>query len=150
MEPLSITASALTIASRVIPAAIHIHGVWTQYQEAPQTILDLVEELQLLRTCLVQLENVLRRDGVSITLDLEDVFAIAVRGCRATLLCLEQEFDTLRGQDDWWTRIVVLWRDNNIARLLAQLARKKSSIMLLMQCLNLYVALVIITHTHTC
>lgn len=137
MDPLSITASVVTIVTRVIPAAVQVYGVWTHYSDAPQSVTDIVEELQIIRASLCQLQNILEREDTKITLDLDHVFAIAVNGCKVTLLCIEEEYKNVVGREDWWGMIKVLWKDATMARLLEQLARKKTSIALLMQCLNL-------------
>jgi hypothetical protein len=140
MEPLSITASVVTIATRVIPAAVQVYNVWTDYSEAPQSVADIIEELQIIKTSLHQLQKILGREDAKVTLDLEDgdVFALAVNGCKATLLCIEEEYKNVVGCGDWFSRIKVLWKDGTMTRLVEQLARRKTSIVLLMQCLNLY------------
>jgi len=137
MDAFSIMTGVLTITTRCITVAIQIHSAWNHYRDAPQTVADLVDEIQIVHASLTQLQHVLRLEGFSITSDLEDVFGIAVKGCKATLLCLEEEFRTLQGRSDWRARIKVLWEDDTMTRLLEQLGRKKTSIMLLMQCLHL-------------
>jgi hypothetical protein len=136
-DPVSITAGALTITTRCVTAGVQIYSAWHRYRDAPQTIGDLVEEIQIVQGSLAQLKRLLSREGFAITSDLEDVFGIAVKGCKATLLCLEEEFRTLQGRSDWRARLKVLWKDDIMTSLLQQLARKKSSMMLLMQGLQL-------------
>jgi hypothetical protein len=136
MDPLSITAAVVTIVTRVIPAAVQVYDVWNHYSEAPESVADILEELHIIRASLQQLQNILQREGTRVTAELQDVFAIAVNGCKATVLCIEEEYRPLVG-DDQWSRIKVLWKEDTMKRLLEQLARKKTSIALLMQCLSL-------------
>lgn len=137
MDPLFVTGSVVAVTTRCISFANEIFTAWNHYREVPQSIVDLGDEIQIVHASLLQLQRVLRREKTPITADLEDVFGIAVRGCHATLICLEEEFRAMQGRTDWRSRIEVLWKDDIMTRFLGQLERKKSSIMLLMQCFDL-------------
>ncbi|KAF5684297.1 hypothetical protein FDENT_6802 [Fusarium denticulatum] len=68
---------------------------------------------------------------------IEEAFSIAAQGCRATLACIEQEFELLFNRSDWKARFLVLWKQDDMEKLLGRLDRKRDSILLLLQLLSL-------------
>ena len=138
MDPLSITAAVITLTTRCTATAFELHRAFNHYDNAPQTIAALEEETELLKASLNQVQKALQKHSeASRTADLEDIFTIAVKGSRATLLCLEEEFENLKERSDWRARIITLWKEDTMKELLEQLQRKKISIILLIQCLHM-------------
>lgn len=133
------TTAVITLTTSCTTTAIGLYHAFKKYQDAPNTIADLVEETQVLGSSLAGVEKALYKDSSAvIRAGLEDVFMIAVKGCRATLLCLEEEFARLKERSDWRMRIATLWKEDTMKQLLDQLGRKKTSITLLVQCLHMY------------
>ena len=138
MDPLSTTVGVAKISSQCISTAIYVHDVWVDCGDAPQSAAELVDELIVARASLLQLQKIFERDdgAAAITTDLEDVFDIAVKGSKATLLCIEQEYKDVADQPNWWLQAEQLWKKDTMTDLMDQLARKETSIALLIQCLN--------------
>lgn len=138
MESLSITTAVITLTKCCTTTAIDLYHAFERYQDAPNTIADLVEETQVLSTSLARVQKALYEDSSAVfRAGIEDIFTIAIKGCRATLLCLEEEFGDLKERSDWRMRIATLWKEDTMKQLLDQLGRKKTSIMLLVQCLHM-------------
>jgi hypothetical protein len=138
MDPLSITATVISLTIRCTTTSVQLYNIFTRYRRAPSTIANLVEETQVIRASLSQVERALEHNpnGLS-TPDLEDIFDIAVKGCRATLLCLDEEFEKLKDREDWRARVLTLWNEDAMKDLVEQLGRKKATITLLIQGLQL-------------
>lgn len=138
MDPLSITVAAVTLTTRCSAAAVDIYNAWEKWKDAPATVGELAEETTVIAVTLKRVEKTIRDDpGVLARSDLGDVFAVAVKGCRATLMCLEEEYDNLMKHSQWWMRLKALWKDADMKRLLELLGRKKVSLMLLIQSLQM-------------
>jgi hypothetical protein len=134
MDPLSITATVITLTIRCTETSNQLYQIFRHYRQAPQTIANLVEETRVIKASLGQVERALQQnaDGLS-TPDLADTFDIAVKGCRATLLCLEEEFEKLKDREDWRARVLTLWNEDAMKGLVEQLGRKKATLTLLIQ-----------------
>ncbi|TDZ99657.1 hypothetical protein C8034_v000063 [Colletotrichum sidae] len=138
MDPVSIITGAASLAGVVLTASLKIKDVLDHLENAPQNVSDIAEEIYAVQYALSQVEDVVRRDpNVIDRLALEDVFALAVKGCHATLLCIHKEYEQLFERKDWKTKILVLWKDGEMTRLLGRLDRKKATLTLLTQTLNL-------------
>ncbi|TDZ30566.1 hypothetical protein CTRI78_v011864 [Colletotrichum trifolii] len=138
MDPVSIITGAASLAGVVLTASLKIKDVLDRVENAPQNVSDIAEEIYAVQYALSQVEDVVRRDpNVIDRLALEDVFALAVKGCHATLLCIHNEYEQLFERKDWKTKILVLWKDGEMTRLLGRLDRKKATLSLLTQTLNL-------------
>ncbi|KAH6975521.1 hypothetical protein BKA56DRAFT_590844 [Ilyonectria sp. MPI-CAGE-AT-0026] len=55
----------------------------------------------------------------------------------APFMCIRKDYEQLFGREDWRVKIIVLWKDREMSGLLARLDRKKSTIGILVQTLNL-------------
>ncbi|RFN50819.1 hypothetical protein FIE12Z_4895 [Fusarium flagelliforme] len=138
MDPLSITSASVALAAAVFKCAIHVKHIVGTIADAPDTLSDLAEEAQLIQGVLQGVEDALRDNQEAISrCKVDDVFSIAVKGCRATLACIKQEFELLFNRSDWKSRFMVLWKEDDMKRLLGRLDRKRESILLLLQLLNL-------------
>ena|SRR5436190_6887773 len=137
MEALTIAGFVVGLVTRCIKTANEVFNAFEQYGDVPQTLSELVNEIQVVKVSLHLVERFLRDTNAALPMELQDIFPIAIRGCQATLLCLEQEFFTLKEQPDWWARLRTIWKDEIMKRLLENLGRRQLSITLLIQCLNL-------------
>ncbi|KAF3797532.1 hypothetical protein GCG54_00014394 [Colletotrichum gloeosporioides] len=138
MDPITIITAAASLAGAVLTASLKIKNTLDHLDNAPQNVCDIAEEIYAVQYALSQVEDVVRRDpNVIDRLALEDVFALAVKGCHATLLLIHKEYEQLFAKSDWKTKILVLWKDGEMTRLLGRLDRKKATLTLLTQTLNL-------------
>ncbi|KZL84555.1 hypothetical protein CI238_05230 [Colletotrichum incanum] len=138
MDPLTIVTAAASLAGVVLKASFKIKDTIDAYDDAPQNISDLAEEVQAVQIALRQVESVVLHDPEAIQrLGLEDVFTVAVNGCHATLLSISKEYEDLFLRSDWKAKIKALWKDGEMTRLLGRLDRKKATLTLLTQTLNL-------------
>ncbi|KAF4998945.1 hypothetical protein FDECE_11659 [Fusarium decemcellulare] len=138
MDPLSITNASVALAAAVYKCAIEVKRIVGTINDAPDSLCDLAEEAQLIQGALHSVEDALEEDRQAITrYEIEEVFSIAVKGCRATLACIKKEFELLFGRNDWKAQFMVLWKDEDMKKLLGRLDRKRASILLLIQLLTL-------------
>lgn len=138
MDPLTITASVVALITRISESANDIYQAYQLLRNAPQTLTELVDEIQVVQGSLLLLERLIReKPNGALPAEVQDVFPIALKGCEATLLCLQIEFVGLEGEVNWWLRVKIAWKDEKMRRLLDNLGRRKISIVLLTQCLQL-------------
>lgn len=138
MDALSITTAVVALAGAVYKCASEVRSIVGTLTDAPDSLSDLAEETHVIQGALRGVEAVLLEDrDVIVRLGIDDVFSIAVKGCRATLACIEREFELLFGRSDWKARFLVLWKEDGMMKLLVRLDRKRGSITLLIQLLNL-------------
>ena len=138
MDPFSITATALSLAANILRAVIAVKDAVDEFQDAPAVARDIEHEIKVVQAALRQVEAVLQRDSHAIwRLELDEVFALSVEGCRDTLQGMDEELNGLFGRQDWKAALAVWWSAGEIRRLLARLERKKGSLVLLVQALSL-------------
>ncbi|CAG7561080.1 unnamed protein product [Fusarium equiseti] len=138
MDPLSITSASVAVAAAVYKTSVKVKRIVGVMNDATESLSDLSEEVQIVHAALQSVENALNEDKEAIQrYKVDEVFAIAVKGCRATLSCIEREFEVLFNRQDWKVKFMVLWKEDNMNKLLARLYRKWDSIMLLVQLLSL-------------
>jgi len=141
MDPLSITASAVALATSALRVVLFVKDAADQFQDAPAAARDIQHDIQIVQAALLQVEAVLQRDQHAILrFHLQDVFDLSVEGCRETLRCINEEFLGLFGREDWKASFALWWNAGEIRRWLARLETKKGSLMLLVQALSLWVA----------
>lgn len=141
MDPLRVTTSVLALAGAVYKGAAEIRRIVGTLKGAPESLLDLAEEVQLIQGALRGVEAALCADPDAIVrFEIDDVFATAIKGSRATLACINKEFELLFCRSDWKARFLVLWKEEDMTKLLGQLDRKRGSILLLIQLLSLFVS----------
>ncbi|KAF6799598.1 hypothetical protein CMUS01_15606, partial [Colletotrichum musicola] len=135
---ISIITAAASLAGAVFAASLKVKNTLDKLDDAPQNVSDVAEEVYAVRYALGQVEDVVRRDpDVVERLALADVFSLAVGGCHATLLRINEEYERLFARSDWKARVQALWKDGEMTRLLGRLDRKKATLTLLTQTLNL-------------
>ncbi|CVL02049.1 uncharacterized protein FMAN_08170 [Fusarium mangiferae] len=140
MDPLSITSASVALAAAVYKCAIEVKRMVGTIADAADSLSDLAEETQLIQGALQGVEDALRDNNDVISrYKVEEVFSIAIKGCRATLVCIKQEFELLFNRCDWKSRFLFLWKEDDMKRLLGRLDRKRESILLLLQLLSLSV-----------
>jgi hypothetical protein len=138
MDPLTITASAVSLAANILRSAAYIKNAADEYRNAPSVVCDIEREVNIVHAALRQVEAALQRDAQAIfRLCLQDVFELSVEGCRDTLRHIDENFKALFGRRDWKVRVSVWWNAGEIRRLLMTLDAKKGSLMLLVQALSL-------------
>ncbi|OHF02892.1 hypothetical protein CORC01_01650 [Colletotrichum orchidophilum] len=138
MDPITIVTAAASLAGAVLKVSWKVKEAIDVYDDAPQNVADIAEEVHAVQIALRQVESVVVQDPEAIDrLGLEDVFTVAVNGCHATLLSISKEYEDLFLRSDWKTKIKVLWKDGEMTRLLGRLDRKKATLTLLTQTLNL-------------
>ncbi|KAF5589778.1 hypothetical protein FPANT_6224 [Fusarium pseudoanthophilum] len=119
MDPLSITSASVALAATVYTCAIEVKSIVGTIADAADSISDLAEEAQLTQGALQGVEDALRDNQEAISkYNIEEVFSIAVKGCRATLACIKQEFEHLFNRHDWRARFMVLWKEDDMRKLL--------------------------------
>ena len=138
MDPFSITATALALATNILRTAVSVKDAIDEFQDAPAIARDIEHEIKVVQAALRQVETVLQRDSHAIwRLELDDVFALSVEGCRDTLRDMDKELNGLFGRQDWKAAVAVWWSAGEIRRLLTRLETKKGSLVLLVQALSL-------------
>lgn len=148
MDPVSITAAVLTIATRCLSLAKYVHDTTHNYNQVPDTLSHLVDTVTITRAALAAVNNHLEsRSILSLSTDLEDVFPRATSGIEATLLCLESEFCNLCGRDGWWVRVQALWKEDTMEGMLRKLERGQNNLQLLISTLQLYVRSSLYAHS---
>ena len=141
MDPLSITVAVINLTFRCTSTANELYNAFQTLCDAPDTIVDLIEGTTILGGSLRQVEKVLKSNpDALLSSELTETFDVAVKGCRATLVCLEEEFGKLMGRADWKARIQIVWKESKMKALLDRLERKKSTLGILLHCLHLYVS----------
>ncbi|CVL00667.1 uncharacterized protein FPRN_08409 [Fusarium proliferatum] len=116
MDPLSITSASVALAAAAYKCTIEVRKIVGTIADATDSLSDLAEEAQLIQGALQGVEDALR--------DNHEVFSIAVKGYRATLACIKQEFELLFNRSDWKARFLFLWKEEGMKRLLGRLDRK--------------------------
>ncbi|KAH7006491.1 hypothetical protein EDB82DRAFT_117438 [Fusarium venenatum] len=102
MDPLSITSDSVALAAAVYKCVIEVKGIVGTTTHTADSLLDLSEEARLIQAALEGVEDALQDDQEAISrYKVEGVFSIAVKGCRATLACIKQEFELLFNRSDW-------------------------------------------------
>jgi hypothetical protein len=138
MDPLSITAGAVTLAANVLRSAAFVREAINQSRDGPALARDIEHDVRIVQAALHQVEAALQRDPQAIQrLFRDDIFELSVEGCRNTLQEITQEFETLFGLHDWRLRLAVWWNSGEIRRLLGRLETKKGSLVLPVQALSL-------------
>ncbi|KAF5268861.1 hypothetical protein FOXYS1_239 [Fusarium oxysporum] len=138
MDPLSITSTSVALAAAVYKCTIEVKKIVGTIADAADSLSDLAEEAQLIQGALQGVEDALQDNQEAISrYKVEEVFSIAVKGCRATLACIKQEFELLFNRCDWKARFMVLWKEDDMKKLLGRLDHKRESILLLLQLLSL-------------
>ncbi|EWY91943.1 hypothetical protein FOYG_08868 [Fusarium oxysporum NRRL 32931] len=138
MDPLSITSASVALAAAVYKCGIEVKKIVGTIADAADSLSDLAEEAQLIQGALQGVVDALQDNQEAISrYKVEEVFSIAVKGCRATLACIKQEFELLFNRSDWKARFMVLWKEDDMKKLLGRLDRKRESILLLLQLLSL-------------
>ncbi|KAI9150751.1 hypothetical protein HJFPF1_10528 [Paramyrothecium foliicola] len=125
MDALSITTGVVALAGAVYKASSEARSI--------------IDEVELTQGALRGVERALGLDPDAIVrYELNDVFGTAVKGCRATLACIKTEFEVLFGRSDWKSRFMMLWKEEDMEKLLSRLSRKRDSIVLLAHVLSLH------------
>lgn len=138
LEPFTITVGVVSLVTRVVQTANDLYNLGVRWANVPQTLEELLHEIQVVQGSLLVVEGFLRNASVAdLPAHFQDVFPIAIRGCEATLLCLEQEFAVLTEHVNWWEKLKTVWKDDSMQRLLVNLSRRQISLVLLIQCLQL-------------
>ncbi|RYC97063.1 hypothetical protein BFJ63_vAg227 [Fusarium oxysporum f. sp. narcissi] len=92
MDPLSITSASVALAAAVYKCTIEVKKIVGTIADAADSLSDLAEEAQLIQGALQGVEDALQDNQEAISrYKVEEVFSIAVKGCRATLACIKQE-----------------------------------------------------------
>lgn len=124
MDPLSITSASVGLAAAAYKCTIEVRKIVGTIADATDSLSDLAEEAQLIQGALQGVEDALRDNHeVFSRYKVEEVFSIAVKGYRATLACIKQEFELLFNRSDWKARFLFLWKED-MKRLLGRLDRK--------------------------
>ncbi|KAH7141178.1 hypothetical protein B0J13DRAFT_526425 [Dactylonectria estremocensis] len=138
MDPLSISTNALSLAAVVFKTSVTLRDMFDDYSDAPQAISDVSDEDKVMQAALRVVESAIRAEPHAIArFDLEDMFSLAVKGCHTTLLYVRKQYEQLFGREDWKAKIMVLWKNHEMTSFGTRLDRKKSTIGILVQTLNL-------------
>ncbi|KAJ4143055.1 hypothetical protein NW765_000195 [Fusarium oxysporum] len=117
MDPLSITSASVALAAAVYKCTIEVKKIVGTIADAADSLSDLAEEAQLIQGALQGVEDALQDNQEAISrYKVEEVFSIAVKGCRATLACIKQEFELLFNRSDWKARFMVLWKEDDMKK----------------------------------
>ena len=137
-EILGIAASGLSIGSLVIQifaSVQQIKRIWTAFKDAPEDILTLCEELNLLAKLLSDTESI---EGIS-----QGASAETVRHCQKATVRIEIVVNELLGglkesksRIKRWTTVKAVMKEKDIKKCLARLERAKSMLSLALQCLE--------------
>ncbi|KAF5650118.1 uncharacterized protein FTJAE_683 [Fusarium tjaetaba] len=128
MDPLSITSASVALAATVYRCAIEVKSIVGTIADAADSLSDLAEEAQLIQEALQGVEVALQDNQEAISqCKIEEVFSIAVKGCRATLACIKQEFELLLNRHDWRARFMLLWK-SSVREVQALVGKKQSAL----------------------
>ncbi|KAK0709326.1 hypothetical protein B0T26DRAFT_612365, partial [Lasiosphaeria miniovina] len=137
MDPLSITASAVSLSANIIRAVVSVKDAVDEFKDAPALARDIEDEIIIVQAAIRQVEVALQRDGGAIwRFQLDDVFSLSVQGCESVLKQIGNEIDALFGRVDWRARLLIWWNRGEIRWLLGRLGTRKASLTLLVQALS--------------
>jgi hypothetical protein len=113
MDPLSITTTAIALASRCWATGKDIYDVLNAHKTVPETLELIVHHIYVTKGALSGISRVLEVENISaLSPELEDIFPSAIKGFEAVLLCLENEFLTLKEYKSWWNRVRMVWKES--------------------------------------
>ena len=157
MDPLSISAAVAGIISSCLTTATTLNRLRSSYLNASLTIGSICSEMTVISASLAQIQNYILTNTSAVSeqfqthLDLKLTFDIALTGCMVTFSCLEEEANSLvekatEGREfNWADKVKVVWKEDNMKELLQQLRGQQTAISVLLQSLQMYGYLVIVS-----
>ena len=155
MDPITITSTILTIASKCITITKALNEVRDKFAFASLTIIAICTESSICSSALFKLQMLLvQQQSTDISNGLQQLLGqplfltscdAALTGCTAVLSCLDSELDNLReaveqGSDlSWLQKAKAVWKEETMQTLLQQLRGQITALNLLLQCTQMCV-----------
>ena len=142
MDPLSHTASVITVTSACLATTKALNGLLRNYKDVQRTIVAICSETSVISASLVQIQSLLLRDVQALTSqiqsrhELEATFDTALTGCMVIFSCLDDKVQNLAGyangsKKGWMARAKYLWKEDTMKQYLQQLRGQQTAITLL-------------------
>lgn len=152
MDPLSITATVLSITAQCLNTAKILNDLRARFQNARVLIAALCSEVTVIGASLSHIQNlILQSPGTEGMIngnfrpELETIFDSSFTGCRVVIAALEEEVSRLAigasssGIVNWRIRARYLWKEAEMKELLSQLRGQQIALGILVQAIQLLV-----------
>jgi plasmid maintenance system antidote protein VapI len=138
MDPLSISAAAVAIATRCVITGKTIYDTAEKLQSARQRIRLIVDTIDITQSTLLVIDNHLRTSGSQyLPLHHRNSLQRAIKSFEDDLICLEEEFTRLTKHPSWRSRVKTVWREEIIQMLLNSFQHRHTLLQTLLQSLQL-------------
>jgi hypothetical protein len=138
MDPLTITTAALGFAAICTRTVKLIKDTVSRVQDLPQTLSNLERSIDLMTTLLSVVEIALKTDHGTLTdKSLEERLIAPLDGCRKALERLLPGLEDLGRTQRWTRKIGVLWKENPVAQMVADLDQERRHLRLIVDILNM-------------
>ncbi|KAF2807384.1 uncharacterized protein BDZ99DRAFT_573219 [Mytilinidion resinicola] len=145
-EPLSITASALTIAAST---AFDLKKGFSNYQHATDTLDSIRDEIDVITGVLETISEGLTSHSRTLeTRGFTQRFLDTLDGCHDAVTQINSEFEKITSSLEWWTRVKSLWNETEMSRLLSQLQRRQNALSWLLKALDLHATITLSRQVH--
>ena len=137
MDPLSITAAALGFAGVCTCILRNIKDTISRLQDVPQSLSNLERGIGLTVAVLSEVDRMLRANrDMSTPIPQEQRIVYFLDGCQHTLQGLQLELEGMIGLESWISKAAVMWREDEISRMLVSLEQEKQSLNIIVGILN--------------
>jgi hypothetical protein len=137
MEALGAAASAFAVVSlarQLVDSTKRLHGFWSSIEEAPDFLLDVVEDLSFLLTVLTEIANHDQKYGHDpTTTTLLERCGRQIDQLLALTHQFEAGFSSSSRRRRKWTAFRMVFKDDTIKKFYTTLERTKSTLMLARQ-----------------
>lgn len=153
MDPLTITASVLSITTTCIHIAKDLSDLREKFKDAQMMISAICSESTVISASLAHIQTIVLSNPDALTTqlqfrpELEGAFDTALTGCMMVFSVLQDEVQSLTSSSKsaskdigWSIKAKYLWKEENMKDLLQQLRGQQTALTLLIQALQMCVA----------
>ncbi|KUJ17586.1 uncharacterized protein LY89DRAFT_718256 [Mollisia scopiformis] len=130
MDPITITATVVGLASKLVISIKQICEFWTSIEDAPEYFMSIARDLRLLQSILEGIEEV--DDTTIVRLVLEEC-SERLEKLHTIVAQLETGFLSSKGRVRKWTALKAVFRSDQIRKIQESLSHTKQSLILAMQ-----------------
>ncbi|KAI8939206.1 hypothetical protein NX059_005036 [Plenodomus lindquistii] len=145
MEPLSITASVLSVTTTFVTSAVYLNEIRNAWKLAPVTVGTLCSQIKVSAASLSQIQSLLlsEKDALSDKPELVASFDTTLTSCLVLSSLLEKYVSKIKGPvlggsaSTWKAKFRTLWNETEIKELLRQLDTQQTGITMLISLLGM-------------